>query len=167
MRQKIESASTIPLCTRKKASSLTKIFLYMLHLYEYFFVSSSYMVHPLFLSLSLPLLHPPSLPLSLSPSLCPSFSLSLPLLLPPSLPLSLSPSLCPSFSLTHSLCPSLPPSLPPSLSPSLPSSHQVYILKPPQAAGYCQQLEGERCGRAETEVLEESRIDDKVKSHWK
>ncbi|GFR87113.1 gelsolin [Elysia marginata] len=28
-----------------------------------------------------------------------------------------------------------------------------------KAAGYCQELESERCGRAETEVLEESRVD--------
>ncbi|RUS91962.1 hypothetical protein EGW08_000175 [Elysia chlorotica] len=30
-----------------------------------------------------------------------------------------------------------------------------------KAAGYCQQLESDRCGRAETEVLEEDRIDQK------
>ncbi|GFO33321.1 gelsolin, partial [Plakobranchus ocellatus] len=30
-----------------------------------------------------------------------------------------------------------------------------------KAAGYCQELESERCGRAQTEVLEESRVDQK------
>ena len=62
---------------------------------------------------------PLSLSLSISPSLLslpPSLCLSLPPSLHPSLPLSLPPSVYPS------LCPSLPPSLCPSLTPSLPLS---------------------------------------------
>ena len=95
-----------------------------------FFLYLNYLSYPL-IPPSLPLTLLPSLPPFLVPSLPLTLLLSLPPSYPPSLPLSLLPSLPPSLSLTlppsypHSLLltltPSQPPSLPHTLYPSPPS----------------------------------------------